>query len=179
MNDLNIGAAQRLKAGLNRAGLPDAPRPDSAAHFSESEWQARVELAACYRLFAHLKITDLIYTHISSRVPGHHDQFLINAHGMLFEEITASSLVKVDVDGQVLDDITGLGINPGGFTIHSAVHSARPDVGCVMHTHTADGITVSCQQAGLLPLNQHSSDGSTHLSRHHGGVSPDSGNGEI
>jgi ribulose-5-phosphate 4-epimerase/fuculose-1-phosphate aldolase len=156
MNDLNIGAAQRLKAGLNRAGLPDAPRPDSAAHFSESEWQARVELAACYRLFAHFKMTDLIYTHISSRVPGTTDQFLINAHGMLFDEITASSLVRVDLEGKVLEDQTGLGINPGGFTIHSAVHAVRHDVGCVMHTHTVDGIAVSCQEDGLLPLNQHS-----------------------
>lgn len=156
MNDPIPNEALRGEAGFNDNGLAPAPQPVSAARFSESEWQARVELAACYRLFAHLKITDLIYTHISSRVPGHHDQFLINAHGMLFEEITASSLVKVDVHGQVLDDTTGLGINPGGFTIHSAVHSARHDVGCVMHTHTADGITVSCQQEGLLPLNQHS-----------------------
>jgi ribulose-5-phosphate 4-epimerase/fuculose-1-phosphate aldolase len=156
MNEPIPNDALRRSAGLNDLAIAPAAKPAHAERFCEAEWQARVELAACYRLFAHLKITDLIYTHISSRVPGHHDQFLINAHGMLFEEITASSLVKVDVDGQVLDDITGLGINPGGFTIHSAVHSARPDVGCVMHTHTADGITVSCQQAGLLPLNQHS-----------------------
>ncbi len=156
MNDPIPNEALQCGTGLTDQGLAPAFRPATATRFSEAEWQARVELAACYRLFAHLKITDLIYTHISSRVPGHHDQFLINAHGMLFDEITASSLVKVDVHGQVLDDTTGLGINPGGFTIHSAVHSARRDVGCVMHTHTADGITVSCQQEGLLPLNQHS-----------------------
>ncbi len=156
MNDPIPSHQLRRDAGLHNLGIAPAERPSHAGHFSEAEWQARVELAACYRLFAHLKITDLIYTHISSRVPGHHDQFLINAHGMLFEEITASTLVKVDLNGQVLEDSTGLGINPGGFTIHSAVHGARPDVGCVMHTHTADGITVSCQEEGLLPLNQHS-----------------------
>ncbi|MFM9993927.1 MAG: class II aldolase/adducin family protein [Burkholderiaceae bacterium] len=120
------------------------------------EWQARVNLAAAYRLFAHFRMTDFIYTHISVRVPTTHDQFLINAHGMLFEEITASSLVKVDVNGQILNDQTGLGINPGGFTIHSAVHMARDDIDCVMHSHTPDGIAVACQEGGLLSLNQHS-----------------------
>ena len=101
-------------------------------------------------------MSDLIYTHISARVPGTHDQFLINAHGLMFDEITASSLVRVDVEGNVLEDDTGLGINPGGFTIHSAVHMARHDIGCVMHSHTPDGIAVSCQREGLLPLTQHS-----------------------
>jgi len=122
---------------------------------SEAEWRTRVDLAACYRLFHHFRMTDLIYTHISARVPGTHDQFLINAYGLMFEEVTASNLVKVDVDGNVLEDSTGLGINPGGFTIHSAVHMARPDVVCVMHSHTAAGIAVAAMQRGLLPLTQH------------------------
>lgn len=121
-----------------------------------AEWNTRVELAACYRLFAYFRMTDFIYTHISARVPGSQDQFLINAYGLVFEEITASNLVKVDVDGNVLDDATGLGINPGGFTIHSAVHMARHDIECVMHSHTPDGIAVACQVEGLLPLTQHS-----------------------
>jgi len=122
----------------------------------DDEWAARVELAACYRLFDHFKMTDFIYTHISARVPGRHDQFLINAKGVMFGEITASSFIKVDVDGKIIDDPTGLGINEGGFTIHSAVHLAREDIACVMHSHTPDGIAVACQKDGLLPLTQHS-----------------------
>lgn len=127
-------------------------RPDDVG---EAEWETRVDLAACCRLFHHFRMTDLIYTHISARVPGDAEHFLINAYGLMFDEITASSLVKVDVDGNVLEDRTGLGINPGGFTIHSAVHMARPDVACVMHTHTPAGIAVSVQRDGLLPLTQH------------------------
>lgn len=122
---------------------------------SDEEWQTRIELAACYRLFDHFKMSDFIYTHISARVPGRHDQFLINAKGVMFGEMTASSLVKVDVDGHVLNDPTGLGINDGGFTIHSAVHLAREDIACVMHSHTPDGIAVACQRDGLLPITQH------------------------
>lgn len=120
------------------------------------EWDTRVSLAACYRLFAHFRMTDLIYNHISARVPGHEGQFLINAYGLMYDEISASSLVKVDVDGNIIEDSTGMGINPGGFTIHSAVHQARADIACVMHTHTADGVSVACQEGGLLPLNQYS-----------------------
>jgi len=127
-------------------------RPDD---ISEAEWTVRVDLAACYRLYHHFRMTDLIYTHISARVPGSHDHFLINAYGLTFEEICASNLVKVDVDGNVLRDTTELGINPGGFTIHSAVHMARPDIACVMHSHTAAGIAVATMKRGLLPLTQH------------------------
>lgn len=122
---------------------------------SEAEWQTRVDLAACYRLIAHFRWTDIIYTHISARVPGEEDRFLINAYGLLFDEIRASDLVKVDHEGNIVEDPTGLGINPAGFTIHSAVHIARPDVACVLHTHTAAGIAVSAQKDGLLPLSQH------------------------
>lgn len=125
------------------------------ARFGAEEWQMRVDLAACYRLFHHFRMTDLIYTHLSARVPGEAEHFLINPYGLMFEEITASSLVKVDVDGAVLADETGLGINLGGFTIHSAVHGARPDVVCVMHSHTQAGMAVAAQRDGLLPLTQH------------------------
>ena len=131
------------------------------------EWRVRVDLAACYRLFDHFRMTDLIYTHISARVPGRHDHFLINPFGLMFDEITASCLVKVDVDGNVIEDSTGMGINPGGFTIHSAVHMARPDVQYVMHTHTAAGIAVASMERGLLPLTQHAMRFTNRLARHH------------
>ncbi|HZR85829.1 MAG TPA: class II aldolase/adducin family protein [Bradyrhizobium sp.] len=116
--------------------------------------QARIDLAAAYRLIHRLGLDDSIYTHISARVPGTHDRFLINPYGMRFEEVTASNLVTVDIDGNIVDDPLNLGINPAGFTIHSAVHAARHDAACVLHTHTVAGVAVSCQEQGLLPLNQ-------------------------
>jgi len=122
---------------------------------SPEEWAVRVDLAACYRCAARYRMTDLIYTHISARVPGLDEHFLINAFGLTWDEITASSLVKVNLDGEVIDDPTGLGINRAGYVIHSAVHRARADVACVMHTHTAAGIAVSAQAHGLLPISQH------------------------
>jgi ribulose-5-phosphate 4-epimerase/fuculose-1-phosphate aldolase len=122
---------------------------------SAAEWDVRVDLAACYRLTAHFRLTDLIYTHISARVPGTNEHLLINAYGQLFEEITASSLVKITLDGEIVDDETGLGINPAGYVIHSAIHLARDDVGCVMHTHTGAGLAIAAQRQGLLPLTQH------------------------
>lgn len=120
---------------------------------SPEEWQARVDLAACYRLTAIYGWTDLIYTHISARVPGTENQFLLNPFGLMFEEITASSLVKLDTDGEILME-SPYSINAAGFTIHSAVHQARHDMACVMHTHTVDGMAVSAQKCGLLPLAQ-------------------------
>jgi ribulose-5-phosphate 4-epimerase/fuculose-1-phosphate aldolase len=126
-----------------------------AERVGEAEWAARVDLAACYRIAAHFRMTDLIYTHISARVPGTDGHFLINAYGLLFEEITASNLVKVTLAGDVIDDESGLGINPAGYVIHSAIHAARDDVGCVMHTHTGAGLAVAAQRQGLLPLTQH------------------------
>jgi len=113
----------------------------------------RVDLAACYRLVAHLGWDDLIFTHISARVPGPDHHFLINPYGFTFDEITASSLVKVDLDGKIVEP-TPYFINPAGFTIHSAVHAARPDAKCVLHLHTVAGVAVSAQAHGLLPLNQ-------------------------
>lgn len=122
---------------------------------SAEEWEVRVNLAACYRLAAHFRMTDLIYTHISARVPGPEHHFLINAFGLIWDEISASTLVKVTLDGDIVHDPTGYGINRAGYVIHSAVHRARPDVACVMHTHTAAGVAVSAQDHGLLPISQH------------------------
>jgi ribulose-5-phosphate 4-epimerase/fuculose-1-phosphate aldolase len=122
---------------------------------SAEEWQARVDLAASYRLAALFGWDDLVFTHISARVPGPGHQFLINPYGLMFDEITASSLVKVGLDGNILME-TSYKINPAGFTIHSAVHAAREDALCVMHTHTSEGVAVSAQKEGLLPLSQHS-----------------------
>jgi len=122
---------------------------------SEEEWQVRVDLAACYRAVALYGWDDLVFTHISARAPGGEHHFLINAYGMMFEEITASSLVKVDLNGRkVLDSPHE--INPAGFVIHSAVHEAREDAGCVLHTHTRAGVAVSAQASGLLPISQSS-----------------------
>src|SRR6516225_1522095 len=126
-------------------------RPKAA---KDQTWLVRIDLAAAYRLIHRLGLDDSIYTHISVRLPGQHDRFLINPYGMRFEEVTASNLVTVDLDGKVVEDALGLGINPAGFTIHSAVHAARPDVVCVLHTHTVAGVAVSSQRQGLLPLNQ-------------------------
>jgi ribulose-5-phosphate 4-epimerase/fuculose-1-phosphate aldolase len=125
------------------------------ARVSSEEWDARVNLAAAYRLAAHFRMTDMIYTHISARVPGPEHHFLINAFGQLWDEICASTLVKVTLEGEIVDDPAGYGINRAGYVIHSAVHRARPDVECVMHTHTASGIAVSAQEQGLLPISQH------------------------
>ena len=121
---------------------------------SAEEWQARVELAALYRLVAMYGWDDLIYTHISARIPGPEHHFLINPYGMLFEEITASSLVKIDLDGTILQE-TPYFINPAGFTIHSAIHNAREDAKFVMHLHSDQGVAVAAQKDGLLPLSQH------------------------
>ncbi|MEK9969973.1 MAG: class II aldolase/adducin family protein [Ferrovibrio sp.] len=126
---------------------------DIRAQVTPEEWQVRVDLAAAYRLVAHYGWDDLIFTHISARVPGPEEHFLINPYGMMFHEITASSLVKVDLGGNIASP-TDYIINPAGFTIHSAVHAARHDVGCVLHLHTSDGIAVSAQADGLLPLSQ-------------------------
>jgi ribulose-5-phosphate 4-epimerase/fuculose-1-phosphate aldolase len=125
------------------------------AMVSEAEWEQRVNLAACYRLVDHFGWTDLIFTHISARVPGPEHHFLINPYGMLFDEITASSLVKVGLDGAKVMP-SPYDINPAGFTIHSAIHAAREDAHCVLHIHAVNGVAVSAQAEGLLPISQHS-----------------------
>jgi ribulose-5-phosphate 4-epimerase/fuculose-1-phosphate aldolase len=125
-------------------------KPSSIA---SAEWQQRVELAACYRLLAHFRMTDLIYTHSSARVPGEPGHFLINPYGWRWEEITASSLVKINVEGERVGGPPHA-VNHAGFVIHSAVHMARHDAACVIHTHTKAGMAVSCLKQGVLPLNQ-------------------------
>lgn len=129
-------------------------RASMRGQVSEVEWQARVELAACYRLVSLFRWEDLVYTHISAKIPGT-EEFLINPYGLMFDEITASNLVKVDLQGNKLQD-TPYEINPAGFIIHSAIHEVRHEVGCVLHTHTAEGIAVSMQKGGLRPLSQQS-----------------------
>jgi ribulose-5-phosphate 4-epimerase/fuculose-1-phosphate aldolase len=129
--------------------------PDVRSKVGDVEWQLRVDLAACYRLVAHFGWDDLIFTHISARVPGSDHHFLINPYGMTFDEITASSLVKIDLDGRKVLD-SPYEINPAGFTIHSAIHAAREDARCVLHTHSVNGVAVSAQKAGVLPLSQQS-----------------------
>lgn len=119
---------------------------------SEAEWQTRCDLAALYRILHHLRMTDLIYTHMTARIPGEENTFLINNYGDLFDEVTASSLVKMDFDGNVIGDQNSY--NEAGFTIHSGVYKARPDVNCVLHTHTRAGIAISITRQGLLPISQ-------------------------
>ena len=121
---------------------------------SDDEWQARLDLAAAYRLVALFRWDDLVFTHITAKVPGT-EHYLINPYGLMFDEITASSLVKIDLQGKVLQE-TPFPINPAGFVIHSAVHAARHDIQCVMHTHTLNGVAVSAQKRGLLPISQQS-----------------------
>jgi len=135
-------------------GAPEkATKPNVRDLVSSEEWQARLNLAAAYRLVADYGWDDLVFTHISARVPGPEHHFLINPYGMMFEEITASSLVKVDLEGNIVMK-SDYSINPAGFTIHSAVHAAREDAICVMHLHTNNGIAVSAQADGLLPISQ-------------------------
>lgn len=138
--------------------------PETQATVSAAEWEQRVNLAACYRLMAHYRMTDLIYTHVSARVPDAPGEFLINPYGLMFDEITASSLLKVDHAGRIISDPTGIGCNPAGFVIHSCIHHARPEIHCVLHTHTAAGMGVAAQQQGLLNISQHAM-------RFHGGLS--------
>jgi len=128
---------------------------DVRSRVSESEWKQRVDLAACYRLCALYGWDDLIFTHISARIEGPEHHFLINPYGMTFDEVTASSLVKVDLDGKKVLDST-YEINPAGFTIHGAIHAAREDAKCVMHTHSINGIAVSATKHGVLPISQQS-----------------------
>lgn len=129
---------------------------NQARRFSPEEWQARCALAALYRLIAHFRMTDMIDTHISLRIPGPEQHFLINRYGVLFQHMRASDLVRIDQHGNT---VGGNGdvqrVNKAGFVIHSAVHMARPDLHCVIHTHTAAGMAVSAQEHGLLPITQH------------------------
>jgi ribulose-5-phosphate 4-epimerase/fuculose-1-phosphate aldolase len=128
--------------------------PSVRGQVSEAEWSARVELAACYRLVDRYGMTDLIYNHITTRIAGT-PHLLINLYGLLYKEITASNLVKIDVEGNIISKPdTDYGINKSGYVIHGAIHKARSDVGCIIHTHTRAGMAVSAMKCGLLPLNQ-------------------------
>ena len=129
--------------------------PSMQQRVSAEEWQTRVDLAACYRLVADFGWSDLVFTHITARVPGTEDQFLINPYGMMFDEITASSLVKIDLNGNKIEE-SPFPVNPAGFTIHSAIHAVRHDAQCVLHVHSLNGVAVSAQKNGVLPLSQQS-----------------------
>jgi ribulose-5-phosphate 4-epimerase/fuculose-1-phosphate aldolase len=121
---------------------------------SPEEWEVRVNLAACYRLIHDQGLTEMVANHISARVPGTTNEFLINPYGMLYEEMTASSMIRIDIDGNVLFNATEYGINDAGYVIHSAIHAARHDVDCVIHTHSLHGMAVSAMKCGLLPIAQ-------------------------
>src|SRR5689334_21240138 len=146
--------ANHAQAGHAQAGHALTERRLANTPIGDAEWQARIDLAACYRLAALAGWDDLIYTHISARVPGPEHHFLINPFGLSFDEITASRLVKIDLDGTIIGD-TPHGVNKAGFVIHSAIHEARPDLTCVMHLHTEAGMALSMLKDGLLPLSQH------------------------
>lgn len=133
---------------LNIPSLKDKVNPE--------EWQLRVDLAACYRLIAAYGWSDLVFTHVSVRIPGPEHHFLINPYGLMFDEITASSLIKIDQAANKVSE-SPFPVNPAGFTIHSCIHQVREDAGCVLHTHTRAGVGVSAQKAGLLPLSQQAS----------------------
>ncbi|WP_369812659.1 class II aldolase/adducin family protein [Alkalimonas collagenimarina] len=134
--------------------IPPLPAVSLKGRVSDSEWQLRVDLAACYRLVAHYGWDDTIYTHLSARLPGT-DHYLVNAFGLTFDEVTASNLVKVDLKGTILDN-SPFQINPAGFTIHSAIHEVRDDAHCVIHLHTPATIAVASLAGGLRPLSQYS-----------------------
>jgi ribulose-5-phosphate 4-epimerase/fuculose-1-phosphate aldolase len=136
------------------AKLKSVKSPSARDRVGDDEWRMRVDLAAAYQLAALFRWTDLIYTHFSARVPGSED-FLINPYGLMFDEITASNLVRIDAAGKVVDDPLELGYNEAGFVIHGCMHQARPEVNCVIHTHTRAGVAVSAMKCGLLPISQH------------------------
>jgi ribulose-5-phosphate 4-epimerase/fuculose-1-phosphate aldolase len=135
--------------------MPDMTLPSVRASVDDAEWQARLDCAAVYRLLAIFGMSDLVYNHVTVRVPGAGERILINPYGFMYEEITASSLITIGLDGsERLNPHADLGINQAGYVIHSAVHAARPDVACVIHTHTRAGMAVSAMACGLLPLTQ-------------------------
>jgi ribulose-5-phosphate 4-epimerase/fuculose-1-phosphate aldolase len=143
----------------------EIPQLNLKNQVSEQEWQTRIELAACYRLLVMHGWDDLIHTHVSARIPGT-DDLLINAFGLAFEEITASNLVKIDIEGNVIDEDCPFSINPAGFTIHSAVHKARHAEQCALHLHNTDAIAVASCEQGLLPYSQYSAFALASMSYH-------------
>jgi ribulose-5-phosphate 4-epimerase/fuculose-1-phosphate aldolase len=149
---MNASARDAFEGLPRGQELPDFPNPDPG-RFADTEWRLRVELAVAYRLIAQMGMDDAIFTHLSVRVPGDTPAFLVNAYGMLFDEVTASSLIKVDVDGRKLSD-SAWPVNPAGFNIHSAIHLGSPHAHCIFHTHTLAGMAVAADPQGLRPLNQ-------------------------
>jgi ribulose-5-phosphate 4-epimerase/fuculose-1-phosphate aldolase len=147
-----IVGEQEQETNVSQAALDI---PSREGRVSDAEWRVRIDLAAAYRLVALFGWDDLVFTHVTARVPGADNEFLINPYGLMFDEITASSLVKVDTAGNKLED-SPFPVNPAGFTIHSAIHGARHDAQCVLHTHTLNGVAVSAQKQGVLPLSQQS-----------------------
>ena len=143
----------------------------SPVSYSDEEWSVRQDLACCYRAFVHYGWTDLIYTHLSVRVPGHSDQYIINPYGLLFHEIKASNLIKVDFDGNVLSG--DYPFNEAGHSIHTAIFKARPDINVVLHSHTRAGMAVSCMECGLLPLTQQANEVRGFLCYHEYGIATD------
>lgn len=135
--------------------VENTTKSDLRARVGEQEWAARVQLAACYRIFDYLGWVELIYNHITIKVPGADNHFLINPYGLLYKEIRASNLVKIDLRGELVED-SEWPVNPAGFVIHSAIHATRPDVHCVAHTHTTAGMSVACQKEGLRSDNFYS-----------------------
>ena len=151
-----MAVARTRKPADKKASAP-AKKPRSVrAQVGRDEWEARVDLAACYRLMAEFGMTEMVANHISARVPGRHDEFLINPTGRLYEEMTASSMIKVEIDGNVLFNASEYDVNRAGYVIHSAVHGALPDVDCVIHTHTLAGMAVSAMDKGTMPIAQSS-----------------------
>lgn len=148
-----MGRVEAMTEGMDVSPLSSVEIPSLKGKVSEDEWAIRVDLAAAYRLVAHFGWDDLIFTHLSARLPGPEHHFLLNPYNLMFEEVTASSLVKVDMDGLPVDP-TPFITNPAGFTIHSAIHMARPDARAVMHLHTPHGQAVSAHCEGLMPLTQ-------------------------
>jgi len=140
-------------------------RPAAIRGMDPAEWEQRVNLAACYRLVEHFGWTDLIYTHISARVPGERGHFLLNRFGLLFDEVTASNLIKVDLDGNLVEE-PDAPMHRAGFVIHSAIHGGRDDVDCVIHTDSKAGVAVAAMKDGLLPLSQHAQLFYGHVSYH-------------
>ena len=151
----DVGQQESLACGV-ACSMSSTGAQIAAARCSTEEWELRVQLAACYRAFVHYGWTDSIFTHLSARVPGQTDQYLINPYGLMFQEICASNLIKVDFDGNVIDG--DYPFNEAGHAIHSAMLKARPDVNVALHSHTRAGMAVSCMDCGLLPLTQQSNE---------------------
>ena len=129
------------------------PAVEEAGRYDRAEWELRVEVAACYRLIRHFGWDDLVYNHVTARIPDREHEYLINPYGLMYDEVTASNLVRIDIDGKILE-ASPHEINPAGFVIHSAVHAARPDVACVIHTHSRAGVAISALKEGFVPVSQ-------------------------